>query len=230
MIVLQSKETQCPHSSIMVFSHVDAYNIPLEQKVDALFEQKENGFFIELGANDGLTQSNTAFLAKTRGWKGILIEPSKKAFDQCVQNRPESLCFHAACVSSDFSGSFVLGDFTDGSLMASVNGGRLHRGLQEQVAATTIERILDDNLQSSTIDFLSLDTEGYELPILEGLNLKKYRPRYMLIEIYEKDYEKITNFLTSNGYQMHSNFSGYTKELCPHWDGTHNDYLFYDTK
>jgi hypothetical protein len=34
---------------------------------------KDNGFFIELGANDGLMQSNTAFFEFTRGWTGILI-------------------------------------------------------------------------------------------------------------------------------------------------------------
>ena len=40
-----------------------------------------NGFFIELGANDGLRQSNTYYLEKNLGWRGILIEPEKKNFD-----------------------------------------------------------------------------------------------------------------------------------------------------
>ena len=46
----------------------------------------EDGFFIECGANDGITQSYTYELEK-RNWSGILVEPSIIAFDKCVNNR-----------------------------------------------------------------------------------------------------------------------------------------------
>ncbi len=46
---------------IMTYSHVDCNGEPLENKLDFIFKNKEYGFFIELGANNGLTQSNTAF-------------------------------------------------------------------------------------------------------------------------------------------------------------------------
>jgi len=42
-----------------------------------------NGFFIELGANDGLAQSNTIFFEKFRNWHGILIEPIPLKFHEC---------------------------------------------------------------------------------------------------------------------------------------------------
>jgi len=77
-----------------------------------------------------------------------------------------------------------------------------------------------------TIDFLSLDTEGYELNILKGLSLDKYRPRYMLIEIYNKDLNAIVSHLKEFNYTLESNFSNYNYIDNPHWDGTHNDYLF----
>ena len=47
----------------------------------------ENGFYIECGANDGITQSNTLNLVKNKNWRGILIEPSKHSFDLCKENR-----------------------------------------------------------------------------------------------------------------------------------------------
>ena len=46
-----------------------------------------NGFFIELGAYDGVTQSNTLFYEKNKGWRGILIEPSKDIYKICKKNR-----------------------------------------------------------------------------------------------------------------------------------------------
>jgi hypothetical protein len=57
------------------YALVDAMGQPLDLKLDALFGQKTGGVFIELGANDGLTQSNTAFFEFSRGWTGLLVEP-----------------------------------------------------------------------------------------------------------------------------------------------------------
>ena len=58
----------------MIYSHVDNKGIPLQNKLYNIINKK-NGFFIELGANDGLFQSNTAFFEKEHEWTGILIEP-----------------------------------------------------------------------------------------------------------------------------------------------------------
>lgn len=213
----------------MFYSHVDSNNIPLESKLDDLFEKKENGFFIELGANDGLFQSNTAFLEKTRNWKGVLIEPSYIGYELCKKNRQNSICLNYACVSNSYSDDFVYGDFQDNHAMASVQGERKQTASNDlvKVNAITLERILD-NILPSNIDFLSLDTEGYELNILQGLNLDKYRPNYMLIEIYTKDYDNIITFLNDNNYSLLSNFTNYNSTTNPYWDGTHNDYLFID--
>ncbi len=210
------------------YSHVDNNNIPLDQKLDILFGQKQNGFFIELGANDGLKQSNTAFFEFYRGWKGVLIEPSFDAFERCKSNRPNSKCYNAACVSNTYNDTSVTGDF-NGNLMSSVNGERLHTNLAIHVQALTLETILNE-VAPTNIDLLSLDTEGYELPILEGLNLTKYRPNFLLIEIYNKDYDSIILFLEKNNYRLVDNFSNYNRVDNPHWDGTHNDYLFVDNR
>ena len=111
--------------------------------------------------------------------------------------------------------------------MGSINGNRLRRRNLVKVRAVTLEKILDKYCHTN-IDFLSLDTEGYELEILKGLNLDKYRPKFMLIEIYNKDYNDIVNYLNLQNYKLHSNFTNYNKIDNPGWDGTHNDYLFVD--
>ena len=212
----------------MIYSHSDNKGIPLELKLDELFNKKLDGFFIELGANDGLFQSNTAFLEKSRNWKGILIEPSVKGYEECKKNRPNSICLNYACVSNDFNEEFICGDFQNNNPMGSVDGKRLNNSTLVKIKVSTLEKILDvlnKNLPE-VIDFLSLDTEGYELKILQGLNLDKYRPVYILIEIYTNDYNNIINFLKDKNYILHSNFTNYNKLTNPGWDGSHNDYLF----
>ncbi len=148
-------------------------------------------------------------------------------FEECVKNRPNSKCYNYACVANDFEKNEILGDF-NGKLMSSIEGSRLYSNQLHSVKTITLEKILDEN-NISNIDFLSLDTEGYELNILKGLNLTKYRPKYMLIEIYTKDYDNIINFLQENKYSLICNFTNYNKIDNPYWDTTHNDYLFMDT-
>lgn len=114
-------------------------------------------------------------------------------------------------------------------MMSSVEGVRNGTNALVSVKVSTLEKILD-SVGASSIDFLSLDTEGYELNILKGLNLSKYRPRYMLIEIYTKDYSDIVGFLRENNYELIMNMTNYNTMDNPHWDGTHNDYLFVDAK
>ena len=55
------------------YSLSDSKGNPLDKKLDSLFNHKNNGFYIELGAFDGITQSNTYFFELNRNWSGLLI-------------------------------------------------------------------------------------------------------------------------------------------------------------
>lgn len=209
------------------YSLTDNKGIHLDKKLDILFNHKKEGFYIELGAFDGITQSNTYFFELNRNWKGLLIEPSKTSFDLCCKNRPNNIVVNCCCVSNDYKEDTILGDFNS-TLMSSVNGERLHSYDLIEVKAMTLEKILDIIRIDSEIDFLSLDVEGYELHVLQGLNLDKYRPKYILIEIYHNTFNNILNYLQSKNYLMNSNFTNYNHNDSPIWDGTHNDFLFYD--
>ena len=149
-------------------------------------------------------------------------------YEQCKINDQFYIC-ELCCVSSDYKNVYVEGDFENNHPMGSVNGIRNRNKNLVKVKANTLEKILNNHCNTN-IDFLSLDTEGYELEILKGLNLNKYCPKFMLIEIYTKDYDNLIHFLTLHKYKLLSNFTNYNKIDNPGWDGTHNDYLFIDNR
>jgi hypothetical protein len=80
----------------------------IDLKLNEVFEGKKNGFFVELGANDGISQSNTLYFEKYMNWSGILIEPILEKFESCVSNRsPKNSYTNAACVSNAFSEDYM---------------------------------------------------------------------------------------------------------------------------
>jgi FkbM family methyltransferase len=197
----------------------------MEHFIKNLFKyiNHRDGFYIECGANDGVFYSYTYELEKLN-WNGILIEPSIKAFDECIKNRSKNNFFYNCALVSSDNIKEIYGDF-DGSCMSSVNGDRLKRQPQTKVECRTLTSILKE-LNISNIDLFSLDVEGYEMEVLKGLNFNIYSPQYILIEVYENNKNEIFSFMTKNNYDYVDNITGYNITDFPYWDGTHNDLLF----
>jgi FkbM family methyltransferase len=185
------------------------------------FLLNRNGFFIELGANDGLKQSNTKYFELFRGWSGILIEPDPKNYNLLRHNRSEnSLSFNAACVSFDFTEPEIAMVYSD--LMTSTLEGRndipntrAHAKLGEGfwggvsyeflATARTLNSILKEAHAPSNIQLLSLDVEGAELEVLLGLNFNEYSFDYLLIE--SRDVFTLEEKLRLDGYYLVDKFS-----------------------
>lgn len=175
-----------------------------------------NGFFIECGANDGYSQSNTYFLEKKLGWRGVLIEAMPELFERCRESRTRSVVYNCALVSREFRNPTVTMHYAN--LMSLVDGARktqeeqarhLSAGVQVQhlegsyavdVPARTLDSILDEIQVPEVIDFFSLDVEGYELNVLRGLNLSRYRPVHLLVEA--DFFEEVDSFLSEQAYEM----------------------------
>jgi FkbM family methyltransferase len=167
----------------------------LDRKLKKYIDFRD-GYFIEAGANDGLTQSNTYWFEQFRGWRGLLIEAVPEKAQACRRNRPRATIVQSALVASDTIRSVQI---NTADLMAFVAGhsqddaeerARLTRAMSVQnlrevkridVPAKTLSSILDD-LGSPGVDLLSLDVEGFELEVLKGLDLRRHRPAYILLE------------------------------------------------
>ncbi len=203
---------------------VDSKQQPITEKILKHIGFIQHGFYIEAGAYDGIFQSNTKILQDKFNWKGILIEPSPATFSQLIKNRPNNIHINQCLVDYHHTSSTISGTFDNGP-MSSVNNIRNTHASMIDVPCIQLEKILDQS-KVDTIDFMSLDTEGYELNVLNGMNLNKYTPRYLLIEIYDVHKDKIFDYLKHFNYEFIENITNYNHMDNPFWDGTHNDYLF----
>lgn len=177
-----------------------------------------NGTYIEVGANDGILQSNTYFYEKKKNWSGLLIEPIYKKFLQLKKNRSRKNFFaNYALVSFNYKKKKIFLKYSD--LMTTtiskkneidinnnITIGKKHLNIYEtekifSAKTTTLNSLLKKNNMPEVIDFFSLDVEGYELEVLKGLNFNIYKFRYILVECINNS-KKIKNFLQINNYKF----------------------------
>jgi FkbM family methyltransferase len=174
---------------------LDALDLRLAMHVKAT-----GGFYVEAGANDGVTQSNTLFFARYRGWRGLLVEPVPDLARRCAAMRPESVVEHAALVAPDHGGPTVTLRYAN--LMSVVAGARgseaedrrhVERGealqgvksYELEVPARTLDAILDAH-GVTRVDLLCLDLEGYEPQALRGLDLERRAPEWIMVEAWDR--------------------------------------------
>ena len=151
--------------------------------------QQRAGFFVEIGAYDGVTQSNSVLL-EAADWKGLLIEPNPSSYAKCVKARPNVLVEHAACVA--YGNSTPYTTITDVGLMSmtsesdlkgdigeewiSRGEGFIDRARQDiEVPTATLSDLLDKH-KIGTVDLLLLDVEGAEVEVLKGLDFESACP------------------------------------------------------
>lgn len=170
---------------------------------------KRNGFFVEIGGADGIKTSNTYFLEKFLGWKGILAEPAIKYHQELRNNRPE--CFiDFNCVWSTtgeektFYESVWENDFRSIVEDCTRSWMTVNRKKWPTYTVKTISLLdlLDKHNAPRCIDYLSLDTEGSEFTILQSFDFSKYTFNYITIEhnLHPKYRNKIKTLLNQNGY------------------------------
>lgn len=170
----------------------------LDSKLDAIIDS-DGGFFVEAGAHNGFTQSNTYWLERFRGWRGLLVEPMPTLATQARQIRKASTVVQCALIAADDPREQLHMRF--GDLMSVVDGykdaawpaiGTSHGwrdSYEADVAARTLSSLLDE-IEAPEVDLLSLDVEGFEEPALRGIDFERHAPRYVLVELFDREQNK----------------------------------------
>lgn len=181
---------------------------------EEIFNNKKNGVFIDIGAHDGISYSNTYYFEKHLGWTGLCIEPYPERFEELCRNR-KSLCVQ--CCVSNYEGvaEFLkISGPGDLEMLSGIYNAYDPRHVQRiqntaaQLGNTTADLIkvpvvtlttLLSQLNIQQIDFISIDTEGGELDILKSIDFNLFDIDVIVVE-NNYNTPDIVNFLTSKGY------------------------------
>jgi FkbM family methyltransferase len=187
-----------------------------DQILRRIFEQKKNGFYVDVGAHHPKRFSNT-YLFYNRGWSGINVDAmpgSMRAFNKI---RPRDINLEVGI--GEQQGSLDYFVFNEPAL----NG--FSRDLSDQrneadsayriesvvkVDLFPLQQVLGNYLPAGqVIDFMSIDVEGFDFHVLKSNDWKKYRPTYVLVEIlgssfHEIDQSDIGQFMRNAGYVLYA--------------------------
>lgn len=204
----------------------------LDKKIERYLPHN-NGFFVELGANNGIDQSNTLYFEKFKEWRGVLIEPVVHNYFMCRKNRSKLNSIHCnACVSFEYRERFVPISYANLMTTPLIDGsdiidkGEHIRKAQSFLAqhedsvtfgaeAKTLNSILKESNAPHHIDLLSLDVEGAEIEVLRGIDFNEFSFEYMCIEC--RSIDKLESYLSNYQYDL-------VEKLSEH------DYLFHKRK
>jgi len=171
-------------------------------KVVEYFGKSHAGTFLEAGANDPKSLSQT-YLLESLGWSGALVEPVPECCEKLRRDRPRSRVFENALGGPDAAGLLRL----------KIPGGttELASGMAADEIAAEGDRVIEAELITltrvlelagiQTLDLLSLDLEGMELDALEGLDFGRFPPKLIIIEDRMDDLRKHA-FLKRRGYKI----------------------------
>jgi len=195
----------------------------MDKMILDLFEGMEGGFFIEVGAADGVDHSNTLLLEKKYNWKGLLIEARKSDYILCKKNRKNSIVEN-----------YILTSFEDKTANLQIS----QEGLKSRIIVDDEKRNYSDHFQNipykeisteaisnrtltevlrkhsiDNVDIMSLDVEGYERKVLEGYDDETKIINYLLVET---NLEEFLSYAESRGWKYLGYMAG----------GTNPNYLF----
>jgi FkbM family methyltransferase len=172
------------------------------------YGRMRDGFFVEIGASDGIEFSDTYLLETKYNWTGICVEPIPKRYEELSKNRPNSSCCNDAIYSESTKVKFDIANRYDLLSGISKHIDTHKRDVDSdkteiEVNTITLNTLLEQYNAPSFIHYMSLDTEGSELEILKSFDFKRYT--FGLIDVEHNFVEprrsEIRKLLLANGYE-----------------------------
>ena len=179
-----------------------------------IFKGYKNGFYVDVGAHDGITINNTLYFEKNNNWTGINIEPIKKVFDNLVINRQNNINLNCAVCNNDGETDFfsntgytemisgIKDNFDIRHLNRLQHENKQYGSTTELIKVNTkkLETILNEN-NISHINYLSIDVEGAEFEVIKSINFDK-----VFIDVigFENNYDDVSvpvvEYLQNKGF------------------------------
>lgn len=180
----------------------------LSQMYEDLFgKNKTDGHFVEVGAYDGESFSNTSGLADI-GWNGLYIEPIKQLASACAQRHSKNKVLVANLAIGPEE---KIVDIYYGHTLTTLKKEQVdmyeqidwakghHKGEKLQVKQVPLEKVLKKSQVPQNFDLFVVDVEGYEFEVFKSFDLSLWKPRVMIVEIEDQhpSFEKFKDFTNS---------------------------------
>ncbi|MCJ2049239.1 FkbM family methyltransferase [Methylobacterium sp. J-070] len=184
-------------------------NAQLLQDLWVLYElnEKRNGYFVEFGACDGISLSNTLLLEKTFGWQGALAEPARAWHEALYKNRNCYISDKCIYKTDGIEVLFNEVDIGELSGMKDLVENDFHshfrqEGRQYGVETISLSRFLSEARAPKRIDYMSIDVEGGEFDVLQSFDFTSYDVALISVEHnFSRTREQIYERLVGLGYR-----------------------------
>ena len=173
---------------------------------------KEDGVYIDVGCNEPIKKSNT-FLFYLKRWKGITIDANEDLIKKHKKIRKRDKAILAAVSNTVKEVTFYKSEQNSVSTISenfyNENKSKWDYSETQILHTKTLTSILNENLEKGTvIDLLTIDVEGIDLEVLEGINFKLYRPKMIVVEAHGFSFDNIEQnsiyqLLVANNYTLH---------------------------
>jgi FkbM family methyltransferase len=178
---------------------------------EIIFKGKKGGFFVDIGAHDGIQYSNTYFFERYKNWNGICVEPLPDIFQELRKNR-KCICIEGAISKEHGTQEFLcLQGYSEmlSGLVEEFDARHIERIMHElhvyggnshliQVKTFPLQSVFD-NYGITHVNFCSIDTEGSELAVLKSIDFSKVRINCIIAENNHNE-TTITEYLQTVGY------------------------------
>ena len=167
----------------------------------------KRGFFVEFGATNGISLSNTWLMETEFQWTGILAEPAKCWHADLRNNRTAKIETNCIWSKSHEQFEFRETDVPELSTLQDFSKNDRHsskrmRGSSYTVNTISLNDLLEKHNAPEVIDYLSIDTEGSEFVILNSVDFNRFKFKVITVEHnFTNAREQIFNLLTSKGYR-----------------------------
>jgi FkbM family methyltransferase len=166
------------------------------------FQDRRDGFFVDVGANHYKTDSNTYYLEATLGWRGIAVEPLASFAPDYATHRPRTVFrpFFVSNVSNETATMYVLDENSVVSSSSREFTERHGHGAKPLEAMTITLNDLLDAERVREIDLLSMDIELAEPKALAGFDIRRFAPELVCIEAHPEVVQALLDYFSRHGY------------------------------